>query len=381
MIAKSTRNVSTGKPHDPAGRQETKKRWFACHLLKPTSYQSNGAGEKYELAKETDVSRPGTAPSSGIATMTAPQQFPIVRLPPHKADKAPIRPPRPDSGVMRDVSAWLDDSINKPASPLMGGLSYWREGSVTNTCESGEIQYAKPIVREPSCDRPSTSHSQQLKSFCRRAKRMQVRMPSFRRTASQQTTVQKKINRRSASAPLITFPYEDAEEGSAPAFLTRFGSARRTPTRPPTATARTQTAKVGGWFGEGQSSLVSLHSHQASPVSARFGKPEWNVEHHANLAYGQYAGIGHNLLPVLAGGFMLREDSMGSLSDAPTYFSGPPPPSYRSRTASILTTSSFGCIDGMNGEQRELSQQRAAQKNSSMKGKFRKFAQRARLAK
>jgi hypothetical protein len=65
---------------------------------------------------------------------------------------------------------------------------------------------------------------------------------------------------------------------------------------------------------------------------------------------------------------------MGDLSDAPTYFTGPPPPSYRSRAASVMTTSSFGCIDGMSVEQLQMSRQRAALQRG-MKGKLKKFAQ------
>lgn len=77
---------------------------------------------------------------------------------------------------------------------------------------------------------------------------------------------------------------------------------------------------------------------------------------------------------------------MGSFSSAPTYFSGMPPPSYKSRPtssrpASVLTTSSFGCIDGMNPEQRELSQRRAAQQKRSMKGRLRKLAKKANIMK
>ncbi|KAL1610530.1 hypothetical protein SLS60_002199 [Paraconiothyrium brasiliense] len=88
----------------------------------------------------------------------------------------------------------------------------------------------------------------------------------------------------------------------------------------------------------------------------------------------------------LAAAHLPREDSMGSFSSAPTYFSGLPPPSYKSRPASsrpasILTTSSFGCIDGMNPEQRQLSQKRAAQKQRSMKGRLRKLAKKANIRK
>jgi hypothetical protein len=69
-----------------------------------------------------------------------------------------------------------------------------------------------------------------------------------------------------------------------------------------------------------------------------------------------------------------REDSAGDFSDVPSYSSGLHPPSYRSRPASILTTSSFGCIDGMDPAQRQISQQRAVMQRG-VKGKLRRFAQ------
>jgi hypothetical protein len=44
---------------------------------------------------------------------------------------------------------------------------------------------------------------------------------------------------------------------------------------------------------------------------------------------------------------MIHEDSMGNLSEVPTYYSGAPPPSYRTYATSIRSMSSFGCIDGL----------------------------------
>lgn len=311
---------------------------------------------------QVSLRRPRTAPSAGTAIMATPMPPPprlplaMERLSARHEMKAPSRPPRPDSGVIRDVNAWLDAS--KPASPLMGGLPYWRDGAQgAHTGETLDVQYAIPIVREPEGEQPSTPGSQQLRSFCRRAKRMQARMPSLRRTRSQRAIVQK-INRRSNSTPLMGIPYEETQEGSPPSLLTRFGSARR----PTTATAATQTAQGSGWFRVGQSSLVELPLRRGRPANLRSGGPESNVE---------------RPVPVVAD--IPREESMGSISDAPTYFSGLPPPPYRSRAASVLTTSSFGCIDGMNPEQRQLSQQRAQQKQG-VKGKLKRFAQRCTLA-
>lgn len=326
------------------------------------------------MSRQMSLKRPQTASSTDSVILPIPPPIPL-----EQAHRPPPRPPRPDSGVVREVNAWLDASMNRPSPPLMAGLSYWREGPYTDATETTGVQYAIPIGHQ-GIERPSTSHSQHLKSFCRRAKKMQVRMPSLRRTSSQRAAVQKKLNRRSMSTPLLAVPYEETRAGSPPAFLTRMGSVSRATTRPATAAASTQTSPTGGWLGLGQGSQLSLPLRRGSPASARFGEPECNLERRINAVFGQAARAGTNLRPATAAAHIPREDSMGSLSDAPTYFSGPPPPSYRSRPASIHSTSSFGCIDGMNPEQRQISQQKAAQRRG-MKGKLRRLAQKAYLAK
>jgi hypothetical protein len=67
-----------------------------------------------------------------------------------------------------------------------------------------------------------------------------------------------------------------------------------------------------------------------------------------------------------------RGDSMGEASDAPTYYTGPPP-SYRSRAVSIQTTSSFGCVDGLGPAQRPTTQNRSALRKHGMRGKFKEL--------
>ncbi|KAF2680835.1 hypothetical protein K458DRAFT_310829 [Lentithecium fluviatile CBS 122367] len=374
MTTRTTTQISSGPPHAQSGRQVT-KHWFTRHLKPvPPTWQDKGSKANGELHRRISLQRPRTAPSTQIATMATPIDPPpplpltSIRQGTRSEMKVPPRPARPDSGVIRDVNAWLDAS--KPASPLMGGLSYWRDGEQGfRTREMHDFQYAIPIVREPEGERPATSGSQQLKSFCRRAKKMQVRMPSLKHTRSQRGTVQKAINRRSNSTPLMGIPYEETREGSPPTFLTRFGSARR----PATATAATHTAYRGASLGFGQGS-VDMPLRRGSPADTRFGGSECSMERHVNAVFGQTTRTRGTLRPVLAAAYIPREDSMGSISDAPTYFTGPPPPSYRSRAASILTTSSFGCIDGMNPEMRQLSQQRAQQKRG-MKRKLKRFAQ------
>jgi hypothetical protein len=111
-----------------------------------------------------------------------------------------------------------------------------------------------------------------------------------------------------------------------------------------------------------------------TPASVRLGDTESVFERRVNAIFMRTARSAEDTRPSTAAAGLTREDSMGDLSDAPTYFSGPPPPSYRSRPESILTTSSFGCIDGMNPTQRQISQQRAALQRG-MKCKLKRFAQ------
>jgi hypothetical protein len=227
------------------------------------------------------------------------------------------------------------------------------------------------VVHEPEGEPASASSGQQLKLFCRRAKKMQVRMPSLQRTRSQRPTILK-INRRSDSTPVMGLPYEQTRECSPPRFLVRLKSTRR----PATASNIHRATDNPGYVEIGHGPFIDISGHRGSPASEGVGC----LERHFNATASQRARTGDWLRPVPVTGLIPREDSMGSMSDAPTYFSGPPPPSYRSRTASILTTSSFGCVDGMNPEYRQLSQQRAQEKRS-VKGKLKKFAQKCALTK
>lgn len=386
MTASTTTKISPKQQHAQQGKQAT-SHWLARYL-KPVPPASQDKKEvMVGLRTQVLMQRPRTAPSTGTATMVPPMPSPLplphpmaterlsTRQETWQETKAPSRPPRPHSGVLRDVNAWLDTS--KPSSPLMGGLSYWRDGVPgAHTGQASDVQYAIPVVHEPEDEQGSTPGSQQLKSFCRRAKRMQVRMPSLQRTRSQHARVQKKINRRSNSTPVMGIPYEETQEGSPPAFLTRLGSIRR----PSTASVAPETAHHGEWVEVGWSSFVDLPLRREGTASARLEGPGDRIERHFNIVPGQTTRTGDGLRPVPATTYMPREDSMGSMSDAPTYFTGPPPPSYCSRTASILTTSSFGCIDGMNPEYRQLSQQRAQEKRS-VKGKLKRLAKKCAITK
>ncbi|CAO2658365.1 Nn.00g060880.m01.CDS01 [Neocucurbitaria sp. VM-36] len=362
----------------PNNKHETAKGWLKRHLRKAASRQTlTGSDGNSGIHGQLSFKRPQTAPSTGpaaqldIAPRLPPIPINIERASPRPSIQVPPHPQRPDPGVMRDVSAWLDASMSSRSPPIMGGLSYWRTASIAGVKVSVDIQHAIPIVRDPEAERPSTSNSQQLKSFRRRAKKIQVQMPSLLRTKRERLVTQKRIDRRSASMPLIAISYEEARKVAPPTLFVRSRSFLHPSTRPSTSNTPTQTSTL---------TLASSQSHErlppfrrGTPASTRLDDAETNMERRVNAMFRPAGRRAESARPSTATAGLTREDSMGDLSDAPTYFTGPPPPSYRSRTGSILTMSSFGCIDGMNSAQRQLSQQRAAQQRG-MKGRMKKFA-------
>ncbi|PSN75489.1 hypothetical protein BS50DRAFT_582170 [Corynespora cassiicola Philippines] len=312
--------------------------------------------------------RPQTAPSPGTTRVPATPP-PTVEIPlTRPLNKPPPRPPRPDSATINNVNQWLDRNLVKQAPPLMTGLSYWREGACAEAGGPGGIQYAMPIDREEQ--KPAAPHGQHIKAFCRRAKKMQVRMPSLLRAKPQCNSVhQQQMHRRSASTHLLALPYENTEDTNSTARLLAYpqspGSLLQ---RPSTASASMRTPDSRGAISQ---TIFTPSNRHNSAVSAGTGGSAQSMERRIDLV---------TLFSPMASAYLSREDSLGNMSEAPTYFTGRRPPSYRSRPASIITTSSFGCIDGMNPEQRQLSQQRA-QRNRGVKGKFKKLAQRAHLSK
>lgn len=324
------------------------------------------------MARQLSLRRPRTAPSSGTATMddTIP---PIPMLPLDTQDwtarpqlKASPSQGRTESGVIRDVDAWLDASLPKPPAPLMGGLSYWREAVPAGAHGADGVQYAIPIVQGTDPEKPAASHGQQIKSFCRRA----IRIPSLRKDKTQCEDGADQ-NPRPTSDSAFAIPYAQMEQGEAPIFIDQFThSAARSSTGTASSSAMLVEAR------NGLSYAIANASHRR--VSPRFQGLELDKERHLSGSSGSTGG-GH-LRRIPANGHFPREDSVGSFSSAPTYFSGPPPPSYHSRPASVLSTSSFGCIDGMNPEQRQISQKRAAQRQRGMKGRLRRLAQRANVS-
>lgn len=319
---------------------------------------------------QVSIERPRTSPLiQANASASPPPPVPAIPITIERGSlspstRAPPRPPRPDSGVMRDINAWLDASMTTPSPPLMGGLSYWRTATMPGINDTAGIQHAIPIVHDAGSSRPCTSHSQsqQARSFRRCAKKVHVQMPSLLRTRSHRLATRKQ-NRRSTSMPLISLPYETMMQAAPPVLLGRSGTVLRATARPSTANAASAIC---------QEPSDDRHHRFASPANILGGRERMmDRRNHARFPWTSRSA--DSTRPSTAAGGRGREDSMGDLSDAPTYFSGPPPPSYRSRAASVMTTSSFGCIDGMGPAQRQISQQRAAQRRG-VRGRLERLA-------
>jgi hypothetical protein len=358
------------------GKHKTAKQWLQRRLRKLPSIQPSNEHGHGGLRDMATIQRPNTAPSSGNveagASIPAMPSVPInIQRNMHSSSvQPPLRPPRPNSGIMRDINAWLDAS-STPSPPLMDGVSYWRVATAANVKDTAGIQHATPIVPEREAGRPSTSHRHQARSCRRRAKRIQVQMPLLACTTFLRQGSREQVNKRSRSVPVITLPYEEMRKGTPPMLMTR----KRHIVIP---TVRIVPANSQGVPHTETPSDEPLLEHprfrHGSASSARTSEAEDSTDRRVDALFGRSARSADSTRPSTAAAHIDREDSMGNLSDAPAYFTGHPPPSYHSRPASIFSTSSFGCIDGMNPAQRQISQQRAALQRG-VKGRLKRFAQ------
>lgn len=339
------------------------RKWLQQRIQKVVPRQTpKQTKEGTHVERKTSLKRPSTAPAIGIASrlddislnptapITTKQSLFRPLIPP------PIRPARPDSSVIRDINAWLEASTNTPSPPLMSGLSYWREATVLGVKDSAAAQHAVPLSVASGTARPTTAASTQTRYFRPSAMKVQVRMPSSLHTKSQHFVDRNRTNRKSASMPPLAISYENVREGVAPILIPESKYSLKTMVSPPSWHTSTRD---GALFVDQLPRDHSLPHHNAS-ASARFGAAESDSQRRVNKMPMHTTRGADNIRPSTAAAGLVREGSMGDLSDAPTYCSGPPPPSYRSRPDSMLTTSSFGCIDGMNPAQRQISQQRAA---------------------
>ncbi|KAH7381492.1 hypothetical protein DE146DRAFT_670703 [Phaeosphaeria sp. MPI-PUGE-AT-0046c] len=346
-----------------ATKHEVAKQWLHRRLRRQPFAQPI---EKPAISQGAPAQRPRTAPTSAVATVLTMPQFPIDIQPRlHNASvQPPHRPPRPDSGAMRNVDAWLDTSITTPSPPLMSGLPYWRKAIAENAKDGEGMQHATPIVRNHTIDWPSTSQGGLAKSFRRRGKRVEVQMPVSARDKNGGCRSRKQVNRRSNSVPVLSMSSDLTRQRITPITFVR-PSVRLVPSR---AASRVETGMSGHEpFPEQTQVQDSWSNNRGSGL-------ESSTERHRQAVIGPSARSVDSTRPSTAVARTTREDSVGDISDVPSYFSGVPPPSYHSRPASILTTSSFGCIDGMNPAQRQISQQRAAAQRG-MRGKLKRLAQ------
>lgn len=372
MSSKNTLPPSTNK-------HGTAKQWLQRHLRKQPSHLQLSGQDEGELRRRITINRPQTAPSGSAppspthAPVAPPILINIERVTPQSFDLPLPRSARPSSGVIRNVDAWLDTtSTSAESPPLMGGLTYWRTATGPIVKNTANTQHAIPIKRERNLARPSTSHSHQAKSVHRRPRRIQVQMPSLSRGKSQRTITRKQINRRSHSVPVLGIPYESMSEGEPPAMMVRAQFLSTAHSDRPTLD---EPAREHLRYHHHTQPSAPIPIRYASPVGPDLLEAEGSIGRRMGVFFGRSSRSADSTRPSTATtNLVAREDSLGDLSDAPTYFSGLPPPSYRSRGTSILTTSSFGCIDGMNPEHRYLSQQRAAEQRS-MKGRLKRLAQ------
>lgn len=392
MTSHTTNDLATAQLSEQTAKQGPVKHWLTRQLSRATLRKEQESGEIVKMLRQIPVRRPGTpnslgrpstAPCSGTTTTdeSVPPPPPIPAEFLHLLNRqkldSPLQPSRPSPMGAPNVDAWLDAS--KPPAALMGGLSYWRSGNPTATNNVTNVQYAIPIIQEPDCEKCSTSHGQQLKSLYRRAKK-QVRMPSFRQLRSPNTSEGNYVE-RSESVPALITPHEHTQLGESPAIIAGEGATDAAP-RPSTAVAATPMI-----LPNGEAVMVSADSllRRDSMSSIQLLEMEFEMDQLVS-DHGSPNGSDRRR-GALAATHPPREDSMGSFgSSAPTCFSGVPPPSYQSRPASsrpvsILTVSSFGCIDGMNAEYRALSQKKAAEKQRTMKGRLKKLAKKANLTK
>lgn len=374
MLAETSSNTLLRSKHDTA------KKWLQKRLWKPPSRQRLRIEEGSSVKENDSLKRPQTAPISGGATPN--EVPPVPRIPvniemisPRLAIQPPPRPARPDSGVVRDVNAWLDASLSALPPPLMGGLQYWRSVSEIPAIAPTSMQYAVPIVQEPDTRRPAKPSSEHAKSICRRgAKRVQAKMPSLLRIASQRVVERKQLNRRSNSMPLLAATYEHAAQCTSPKVLTRSKSFLLTSNL--NSTPKTPSQDHDALFTSQHHLESTLLS--STRTSATGSGVAGHLDRRTSVVTRQRRRQGDATRPWMSGAYLGQDESLGdlSLSEAPTYSSGRPPPSYRSRTTSIMTTSSFGCVDGMSPAQRQTSQQRAVMKSRGMRSRVKELRKR-----
>ncbi|KAF2271547.1 uncharacterized protein EI97DRAFT_471103 [Westerdykella ornata] len=372
MPEKAAVTVSDKRDPEVEGRGESSGNWFSRRLRKPSAKQGREA-EGICVRTEIELERPKTAPSTGTkdwayaTTDVPPLPRPLGKPPPL---------PRPESGVIRDVNAWLDASTIQPAPRIMGGIPYWREGGLVHTVPRSDVRYAFDI--RPA--RPTT-HGQQFKSFCRRAGKMQVRMPTLPRSQRNTLAQRKQLNRGSNTVPsLPPLPPSPVEakpkipEQKRPFRSKSLMELKKlfTPETSPDHGGSTLKMQV-----KPRDQNPAPAPQMRSSASSRFDNQEALMERRVNAVFGRTRAASH--VGTMRSMNSRRGESV--MSDAPTYSTGVPPPSYHSRAESIRSTSSFGCVDAMRETREHNSRGQTVPRNGGMREKFKKIAQKAGLSK
>lgn len=306
------------------------KRWYAIGFFKPASHQAKRVTlRKAEQQKKlSNILAPSAQESVGPAGIPSPTSVTSLT---QTNGSAPPRPVRPSSTIIRDVHTWLDSTVIRPSPGVMGGIPYWQDPSTFSSNPSpSDVQYAVPIVNH------SRIESDGSETFSESHRRHRIRF--IARSPP-------KVHVRMRSMPLLPSQHHERDtSSSAPKHRSKSLMAllsRSTIQELPTADALEVVA-------------VQANRRNILRGTRRWGwmKNLW-VSHGDELVLVAQTGVSRERLPGADESLgalissMIHEDSMGNLSEVPTYHSGAPPPSYRTYATSIRSMSSFGCIDGL----------------------------------
>jgi len=374
MTANHTTKASIEITQIHAVKHVTTRKWFTRHLLRQLSRPKLCDEDRKHLISKDDIARPNTAPTN--SSVTNPFGFNTSLEPPlvRPRREPPPRPPRPDSNAMRDVHAWLENSVTKPA-PVVRGLPCMKESLPTSET-TPEFGYTIPIVDRPEIDSEPPAQTRHAHLFCDRRRGIQVKMPSLLRTRSNRFArlQPSRIDRRSASMPVLTLVPEASTNDFSDLPNPSQISVPLTPRTPRTPGSKSLASSIGRFHRPNRVELDSdCHTELVPPGPGACT----SVEQHVNAVLPQSPFTEEFTRLAALPNMISREASMGELSQAPTYSSGPAPPSYQSYAESIRTTSSFGCIDGMNSEHRRYNRCIKEDKAHRMKRKLKKFAKKA----
>ena len=335
------------------------KRRYAIGLFKPASHQAKRVTlrEGEQQKKLSNILAPSAQESVSPAEIPSPTSVALLT---QTNGSAPPRPARPSSTIIRGVHAWLDATVIRPSPGIMGGIPYWRDSSTFSSNPSpSDVQYAVPIVNHSRIESGGSETSSE--SHRRHRIRFIACSPP-------------KVHVRIRAMPLLPSQrHERDTSSSAPKHYSKslmiLLSCSTIPELP-TADALEVVA-------------VQANRRNILGSTCRWGWMEnlW-VSHEDELVLVAQTSVSHEQLPGAdeslraLNSSMIHEDSMGNLSEVPTYYSGAPPPSYRTHAASIRSMSSFGCIDGLrslDGTRRQGSSRRRG-----MKRKLKNLANRLR---